>query len=106
MDHNSDITETGENGLSDEDRRTLIADFEATGFAVFRMGVGADWHWAGALVAALIPIAFTFLLGFLGLIISIVMRSASSLAQYLGLCPTFEATEKRVDGIAPRWSKE
>jgi len=39
------------------------------GFAVFRLGVGADWHWAAALVAALVPVGFTFFLGIIGLII-------------------------------------
>ncbi|MEX1088272.1 MAG: hypothetical protein WEC36_03530 [Phycisphaeraceae bacterium] len=38
--------------------------------AVFRMGVSAGWHWGGALGAALIPIAFTFFLGIIGLLIA------------------------------------
>ena len=39
------------------------------GFIVFRLGVGADWHWVGALRATLIPIAFTYFLGIIGLLI-------------------------------------
>ena len=46
------------------------------GLAVFRLGVRADWHWAGALVAALVPIAFTFFLGIIGLIIGGVFLGA------------------------------
>ncbi len=39
------------------------------GLIVFRIGKNADWHWAAALMAAAIPIAFTFFLGLIGLLI-------------------------------------
>ena len=41
----------------------------AIGGGVFRVGVGAGWHWGKALAAAAVPVAFTFFLGFIGLLI-------------------------------------
>lgn len=46
------------------------------GIIVFRLGLGADWHWAYCVLAALVPIAFTFFLGIIGLIISAVFAGA------------------------------
>ena len=42
------------------------------GAMTFRLGRNADWHWAAALVVALVPIGFTFFMGILGLLISAV----------------------------------
>ncbi len=39
------------------------------GFGVFRIGTQSDWHWIAALLAALVPVAFTFFLGLIGLIV-------------------------------------
>lgn len=40
------------------------------GIIVFKLGRDAGWHWAGALFVALIPVAFTFFLGIIGLLIA------------------------------------
>ncbi|MCX5659800.1 MAG: hypothetical protein NTW19_08775 [Planctomycetota bacterium] len=37
---------------------------------VYFMGTNANWHWAGALTAALAPIAFAYLLGHIGILIA------------------------------------
>ena len=38
----------------------LLALAAIMGLATFRIGRNADWHWAAALLAAMIPVAFTF----------------------------------------------
>jgi hypothetical protein len=40
------------------------------GAIVYYLGTGADWHWGAALAAALVPVAFTYFMGVLGLLIS------------------------------------
>ena len=45
-------------------------------FVVFRLGVAADWHWGGALVAALVPVGFTFFFGIFGIVISAIYLGA------------------------------
>lgn len=39
------------------------------GVAVFRLGLNADWHWVAALLAAAVPVAFTFFMGIIGLLV-------------------------------------
>lgn len=40
------------------------------GVAVFLMGRRAGWHWGGAVAVGVVPMVFTFFLGFLGLLIA------------------------------------
>lgn len=40
------------------------------GVLVFILGLRGGWHWAGAGVAALLPVAFTFFMGVIGLLIA------------------------------------
>jgi hypothetical protein len=46
------------------------------GFLVFRAGRSTGWHWFGALAAAVVPVAFTFFLGLIGLFIAIAYTMA------------------------------
>ncbi len=46
------------------------------GALVFRLGTNAGRHWGAALGVALVPIAFTFVLGVLGLLISALFVAA------------------------------
>lgn len=44
---------------------------------VFRFGYrDGGWHWGAALATALIPIAFTYFMGIIGLIIAIAFAAA------------------------------
>ena len=43
---------------------------------VFWLGLAADWPWGGAVVAALVPIAFTLFFGIVGIVISVIYLGA------------------------------
>lgn len=44
---------------------------------VFRLGYrDGDWHWGAALAAAAIPVAFTFFLGIIGILVAIAFTVA------------------------------
>ena len=47
------------------------------GVMVFRLATGNEWHWALGLFLALIPLAFTLVLGIIGLLIAAVFVGAA-----------------------------
>jgi len=48
---------------------TLLCVSVIMALVVFRTGIQSDWGWVGALIAALVPVTFTFFLGIIGLLI-------------------------------------
>lgn len=51
-------------------------------FATFWIGHRSGWHWGAALAAAAIPLAFTFFLGIIGLLIAFAFVTAVWKANY------------------------